>query len=730
MAYKIFAPVSLCLLLAGCGLFRKKPEGNEAPLIPRAVLFGNPEKGCVRISPDGLKLAYLAPCEGVLNIWVRTLGQQDDHPVTHDQKRGIREFVWAKNNTHLLFLQDTDGDENWHIYRADLKTLKIADLTPFPGVRARVLSVDKKFPDTVLVTLNKNNPTTLFDVYELDIPSGNLKLVAKNPGNIDVWLADSNLQVRAAVTVKPDGSTVLLVRDNPGSKWIQKQVWSLEDSLAGLYPPAGSRPISFSRDGKFLYLIDSAGANTQRLVKMGLETGAREVLAFDDQYDVHAVVCGQDTGEPELVSWERARTEWKVLRPELEQDLTRILAANTGDLISIDRSSDDTKWVLYFENDIAPGAYYLYDRKAREPVDATQDMLRLCKSTLRQAQGERLVGTALCKSTQAGVTTSTSLLPLILPVLRSNPSCEGGSETKSSRRTAGTAGRTGSCIDFLFYDRPELAKYQLAPTKPISFVARDGLIIHGYLTCPLGKEPQNLPLVLQVHGGPWSYRNIWGFSLPTNAEAQLFANRGYACLQVNFRGSPGYGKRFLSAGDREFAGKMHTDLIDAVAWAVKEGIADSHKIAMYGSSYGGYAALVGATFTPDVFCCAIDLWGMSNLLTLVPAIVSFSEMGRAKWYKRVGNPETEPEFLKSRSPLFKVDQITIPVFIAQGTNDPRVPQAESEQIVAALKAKGLAHEYMLFPGEGHGIMRPENRFKLAVAIEKFLAKCLGGRFEV
>jgi len=541
VAYKIFAPVSLCLLLAGCGLFRKKPEGNEAPLIPRAVLFGNPEKGCVRISPDGLKLAYLAPCEGVLNIWVRTLGQQDDHPVTHDQKRGIREFVWAKNNTHLLFLQDTDGDENWHIYRADLKTLKIADLTPFPGVRARVLSVDKKFPDTVLVTLNKNNPTTLFDVYELDIPSGNLKLVAKNPGNIDVWLADSNLQVRAAVTVKPDGSTVLLVRDNPGSKWIQKQVWSLEDSLAGLYPPAGSRPISFSRDGKFLYLIDSAGANTQRLVKMGLETGAREVLAFDDQYDVHAVVCGQDTGEPELVSWERARTEWKVLRPELEQDLTRILAANTGDLISIDRSSDDTKWVLYFENDIAPGAYYLYDRKAREPVDATQDMLRLCKSTLRQAQGERLVGTALCKSTQAGVTTSTSLLPLILPVLRSNPSCEGGSETKSSRRTAGTAGRTGSCIDFLFYDRPELAKYQLAPTKPISFVARDGLIIHGYLTCPLGKEPQNLPLVLQVHGGPWSYRNIWGFSLPTNAEAQLFALSPIAqayCMQETTQQRP------------------------------------------------------------------------------------------------------------------------------------------------------------------------------------------------
>jgi dipeptidyl aminopeptidase/acylaminoacyl peptidase len=241
---------------------------------------------------------------------------------------------------------------------------------------------------------------------------------------------------------------------------------------------------------------------------------------------------------------------------------------------------------------------------------------------------------------------------------------------------------------------------------------------------PPGQEGKNLPVVLNVHGGPWG-RDAWGY----DPEAQWLANRGYACLQVNFRGSTGYGKDFLNAGDREWGGKMHDDLVDAVQWAVDQGIADPARVAIYGGSYGGYAALVGATFTPDLFCCAVDIVGPSNLVTLLKSIPPYWSTMRATMYKRVGNPETEPAFLESRSPLFKADRIQIPMLIAQGANDPRVAQAEAEQIVEAMKQNGVNYEYMLFPDEGHGFAKPENRIKFYTAAEKFLAAHLGGRYE-
>jgi dipeptidyl aminopeptidase/acylaminoacyl peptidase len=260
--------------------------------------------------------------------------------------------------------------------------------------------------------------------------------------------------------------------------------------------------------------------------------------------------------------------------------------------------------------------------------------------------------------------------------------------------------------------------------KPISFTSRDGWTIHGYLTLPPGKNKKNLPLVLNVHGGPWA-RDSWGY----DPEAQWFANRGYACLQVNFRGSTGYGKNFLNAAVKEWGRKMHDDLVDAVNWAIEQGIADPKRIAIYGGSYGGYAALVGATFTPDLFCCAVDIVGPSNLITMIKNIPPYWFTLQAIEHKRVGNPDTEEDFLKSRSPLFKVDQIKIPILIAHGANDPRVKQSEADQIVEAMKKKGIPYEYLLFPDEGHGFAKPENRIKFYAVAEKFLAKHLGGRFE-
>jgi dipeptidyl aminopeptidase/acylaminoacyl peptidase len=290
--------------------------------------------------------------------------------------------------------------------------------------------------------------------------------------------------------------------------------------------------------------------------------------------------------------------------------------------------------------------------------------------------------------------------------------------------------RTTNAKKFLFEHQPILKKYILASMEPIEFKARDGLTIHGYLTYPCSDKKSsndkktNLPLVLDVHGGPWT-RDSWGY----NPEVQWLANRGYAVLQVNFRGSKGYGKAFLNAGNKQWGKAMQDDLTDAVHWAIDKGIADPKKVAIYGGSYGGYAALAGAVFTPDLYCCAVDIVGPSNVITLIQTIPPYWSAMLEMYYNRVGNPDTDKEFLESISPLFFVDAIKIPILIAQGANDPRVKQAESEQIVEAMKKKGIKYEYLLFPDEGHGFVRPENRLKFYKAAEKFLAFYLGGRYE-
>jgi dipeptidyl aminopeptidase/acylaminoacyl peptidase len=280
---------------------------------------------------------------------------------------------------------------------------------------------------------------------------------------------------------------------------------------------------------------------------------------------------------------------------------------------------------------------------------------------------------------------------------------------------------------FLFTHQPALEDYTLAPMEPFTVTARDGLVLHGYLTWPTTTPPgsrRDLPVVLNVHGGPWA-RDTWGY----HPEAQWLANRGYLCVQVNYRSSTGYGKAFIHAGDREWGAAMHDDLVDTVAWTVGQGYADPARVAIYGGSYGGYAALVGATFTPDLFAAAVDIVGPSSLATLIRSVPPYWAPMIAQFHNSVGNPDTEEDFLWSRSPLSKVDQIRIPLLIAQGANDPRVPQAESEQIVAALEKHGIDHEYLLFPDEGHGFAKPENRLRFYAAAEAFLARHLGGRAE-
>jgi dipeptidyl aminopeptidase/acylaminoacyl peptidase len=275
---------------------------------------------------------------------------------------------------------------------------------------------------------------------------------------------------------------------------------------------------------------------------------------------------------------------------------------------------------------------------------------------------------------------------------------------------------------FLFENRPGLTKFDLAPMEPFSYKARDGLEVHGYLTFPVGAGRENLPTIIDIHGGPWA-RDGWGL-VP---EVQWMANRGYLCVQVNYRGSTGYGKDFTNAGDKEWGGKMQDDVTDVVTWVIEQGYADPDRICIYGGSYGGYATLAGITFTPELYRCAVSIVGPSNLKTFIETIPPYWQPMVTLFTKRVGDPETEEDFLWSRSPLSKVDNIRCPLLIAHGANDPRVKLSETEQIVAAMGEKGIDHDLMVFDDEGHGFAKPENRIAFYTAAEKFLAKHLGGR---
>jgi len=615
-------------------------------LIPRQVLFGNPERVSPALSPDGTMLAWLAPRDGVLNVWVAPAndGSRDGdgidwaaaRVVTDDTDRGIRQFAWAHDGRHLLYLQDTGGDENWRLHDVDLQTMQRRDLTPFEGVHTQIIAMEKKFPTDVLVGLNLDNPQ-LHDVYRLDLVTGELVKEGENPGFAG-WLADTQLVVRGAIAPKPDGGMTVLVRDDPAADWRPLLEVPPDDALT-------TDLFSFSADGLSVLAASSVDTDTARLVRIDLATGATEVLAEDPEADVDGARLHPDTKEPQIVTFRKDRTEYLVLDPDVADDLTAIRALHHGDPGLLNRDHADSTWLLGFTNDSGPVPFYSFDRAAKQ-------------------------------------------------------------------------GR------FLFEHQPALSQYQLASMEPFSFTARDGLTIHGYVTFPPEAGRSALPAVLNVHGGPWA-RDYWGF----NPEAQWLANRGYLCVQVNYRGSTGYGKGFVNAGDREWAGKMHDDLLDAVAHITGQGWADPGRVAIYGGSYGGYAALVGATFTPDVFRCAVDIVGPSNLKTLIETVPPYWAPMIAQFHRRLGDPEKDADFLWSRSPLSRASAIRIPLLIAQGANDPRVKQAESEQIVAALTAAGIDHEYMLFPDEGHGFAKPENRLKFYAAAERFLAKHLGGRSE-
>jgi dipeptidyl aminopeptidase/acylaminoacyl peptidase len=606
------------------------------PLIPRAVLFGNPERTGPQISPDGRRLAYLKPDDrNVLQVWVRTRGQADDTPVTADARRGIRQYFWAFDNKHLLYLQDAGGDENFHLFATDLATKATRDLTPYPGVRVQGVELDKRHPNEVLVGLNKRSKA-VFDMHRITLADGTDTLDTPNPGTAVGFTPDADFKVRACLVALPAGGFELKVRDAVGQPWRTVKKVSTDEQAA---------PVAFGANPTDLWVTHNQGHNAQVLAKLDTATGAEQVVAGDREYDVSGALVDDDRRVPLAVGFTRARTEWQPLDGSVNADLVALGKLSPGDFSVVSRTADQQTWVVAYTVDDGPTRFFLYDRVAK----------------------------------------------------------------------------TG---EFLFSSTGKLDGVTLAKTEPLEYPAKDGLTVRAYLTTPPGVEPKNLPCVLLVHGGPWA-RDTWGYS-PT---VQWLANRGYAVLQVNFRGSTGYGKAFLNAGNREWAGKMHQDLLDGLEVVAKKGTIDPKRVAIMGGSYGGYATLVGLTFTPDVFCCGVDIVGPSNIRTLLKTVPPYWGPMRAMFNTRVGDLDKDASFLDSRSPLFRADQIVKPLLIGQGANDPRVKQAESDQIVEAMRKRGKAVEYVLYPDEGHGFQRPENRLHFFAVAEQFLAKHAGGRAE-
>jgi dipeptidyl aminopeptidase/acylaminoacyl peptidase len=608
----------------------------SAGLLSRRLIFADPERSVVRISPDGTRIAFREPVDGVLNLWVAPIDRIGDaRPVTAVTDCNLGPWiVWMRDNRHVVFFREAAGDENWLAWRVDLETGDVRPLTPGPGVTCYVQQSSRHSPSELLIAHNARDKR-YFDVYRVNVATGESTLVQLNEGFRNHF-TDQQFRVRFAVRYTEDGDVEYL-RVGSDGEWARFSLIDAEDATA-------TRAIESSADGSELYWLDSRGRDTAAVVAQDLASGTMRVLAEDPRADFTELLLDPISERPVAAARSFERVAWQVLDPDYRDDFDYLTRQSRGDLTIAGMSQDRQQWIVAYQYDDAPLEYFHYDR-------ATRQARRLFSST---------------------------------------PAWEG--------------------LSFV-------------PMEPVIIRARDGLELVCYLSRPRGAQPmQRLPMVLAVHGGPWT-RDVWGLY----ANHQWLANRGYAVLSVNYRGSTGFGKAFLNAANLEWAGKMHDDLIDAVDWAIAQQIADPARVAIMG---GSYAALVGLTFTPEKFACAIDLVGISNLVTFLNTIPEYWITWKPR-LKRVGDYTSEAglRFLEERSPLNHADQIVRPLLIGQGANDVRVKASESEQIVAAMQQHGIPVTYVYYRDEGHGLGRSENRRSFTAVAEAFLAAHLGGPCE-
>ena len=603
------------------------------PLLPMEDFFKNVDSSGYSISPDGMRLAFAKSWERRMNVYVRDLATGDEKRITSATERDIAGFFW-KGNDKIVYVQDSGGDENFHVYITDIKGTEARDLTPFEKVRAGIVDDLEDDPNHMLIDMNKINPE-VFDVYRCDINTGELVLIAENPGGIIGWMTDHDGKLRAAIDT--DGvNTSFLYRTTEEEPFRTLITTNFKETF---------EPVLFAYDNKMMYIESNLSSDKTGLYTFDPEENKVLDLVFShDEVDAGSIMHSKKRKLITGVTFTTDKRHYKFFdseREELQKTLDTFFP--NYEAVVTDMDDDERKVLVRTYSDRTRGAYYLYDRK-------DNSIIKLAELS------------------------------------------------------------------------PWLKEEQLAPMKAITYKSRDGLTIHGYLTLPAGVASKDLPLVVIPHGGP-SARDVWGF----DSEAQFLANRGLAVLQVNFRGSTGYGKAFWQAGFKQWGRGMQNDITDGVLWTVEQGIADKNRLAIYGGSYGGYAALAGATFTPDLYACAVSYVGPSNIFTLLETIPPYWKPFIEMEYEEIGDPVKDKELLEEISPVFHAENIKIPLFVAQGANDPRVNKAESDQIVEAVKKAGKEVIYMVKDNEGHGFHNEENRFDFYRQMEEFFKKYLGSR---
>ena len=630
---KLKMPIILIAILL-LSFYGCKEKIEKAPVIALEDFFKNPEKSRYQIFPDGKYYSYMAPYQKRMNIFVQERGKDSIIQLTKETDRDIAGYFWP-NNSQILYVKDQGGNENFWLYGVNNDGTNEVCYTEFEGVRTQIIDDLPDIEEEVIIGLNKRNPQ-VFDPYRLNIKTGEMKMIAENPGNIDGWIFDYNGKLRAASAVEGVNNS-LLYRETEEDEWKTVITTSFKESLA---------PSFFTFDNKNLIAISNLNRDKSAVVEFDIANGKElKVLYENPDYDVDGVSFSRKRKvltAATYTSWKQEMhffdDESKKLFDRLEKDLGQYQLGVSA------ISKDENVLIIRTYSDRSLGAYYIYDRES-DKLDKITDV------------------------------------------------------------------------------SPWINENDMATVNPIKYNSRDGLTINGYLTLPKGytmETAKNLPVVVNPHGGPWA-RDGWGF----NPEIQFLANRGYAVFQMNFRGSTGYGKEFWMKSFKQWGKTMQNDITDGVEWLINEGIADKERIAIYGGSYGGYATLAGVTFTPDLYACGVDYVGVSSIFSWINAIPAYWEPYRKMLYEMVGDPVADSLLLAEASPLFHVDKIKVPMLVAQGANDPRVPKPESDQIVEALKGKGIAVEYIVKDNEGHGFRNEENRFDFYRAMEKFLVQHIG-----
>lgn len=603
--------------------------------IPLENFFKNPEKIDYQVSPDGTYFSFMAPYENRLNLFVQKIGSDTTIRITSETERDITASMWAGNH-RILFIKDTGGDENYQLYGVNIDGSDLKSYTNFPNVRTTIIDPLRKIDSLVIIGMNKRNPQ-VFDPYRLNLNTGELTLLAENPGNIQGWMTDHDGKLRVANAIVDGVNNQILYRETEDQPFQPVLTTNFKETVSFAV---------FTPDNKMVYALTNIGRDKTALVLMDPKTcEEKEVLYMNDKYDISDLNYSEKKNRLTVVACEGHKDMIRHYFDKEEEEIRKKLEAQLpGYNVGVtSMSKDENIRMIYAGNDRTYGTYYLYNVKENKLTKVAD----------------------------------------IAPWIKEEEMCA---------------------------------------MNPITYTSRDGLTIEGYLTLPKGytmENAKNLPVVVNPHGGPW-IRDSWGY----NPEVQFLASRGYAVLQMNFRASTGYGRKFTELGYKQWGQTMQNDITDGVKWLIKEGIADPKRVAIYGASYGGYATLAGVTFTPDLYACAVDYVGVSNLLSFMNTIPPYWKPLLDMMHEMIGDPETDKEMMEKYSPVFHVDQIKAPLFIAQGANDPRVNKAESDQMVEALKKRGVEVEYMVKENEGHGFSNEENKFDFYRAMEKFLDKYL------